>query len=142
MFFLKRFAQRENLEEQRKNLEELIDDICEAIKKNNIKVSYIFVNLSYPENTELGIYVRNRPGEDKLVHSYVAYSYEMHGFTPPSNPKDFARKLALKMGLHFEAAYEENLVGEWRLTGYSLKSDECVQFLEEIKMKKENLRRC
>lgn len=128
--------------ERRKNLKELINDICETVQKNNIKVSYIYIKLMCPEYKELKIYEKNKPGEDYFLYSCTVYSYEQHGFAPPSYPKEFARKLAQQMGLHFEEIYKVHRDAERYLDGYSLESDEYIQELKEREMKKNNLRRC
>lgn len=128
--------------ERRKNLKELINDICETIQKNNIKVSYLFVSIGHPDNKKLSIGVANKSEDGNINLSHMAYSYEQHGFTPPSYPRDFARKLAQQMGLHFEESNQLARDGERHLRGYFLASDEYIQLLEEREMKKNNLRRC
>ena len=83
-----------------KNNDKLIDEICQTIEKNNIKIESIFIRSGEirlgPDDCAESFSIFTEDGE------ILTYVYEQHGFAPPSYAYEFAKRLAARLHLYVE----------------------------------------
>lgn len=124
-----------------KNLGLLIDEICQTIEKNNIRIKSITI-LSGPI----------RRGPDDCDESFVINSedgksmyfvYEQHGFAPPSNAYEFAKKLASRLNLFVDPFVASGYIrGYDQVSHYRLVQDDPKIEKQKEKQRWNNLKKC
>lgn len=120
-----------------KNLNSLVEEVCQFIQSNKIPVEFILIKSGQAYNIDGKLEIYSENGKK------IDFVYSQHGFTPPSDTGAFARKLAPQLNLfvkpfnslELSRGYEPVL--DYRLVKENPKIKE-----EEQKQKWKNLKRC
>lgn len=126
------FFKSKQEKERKRNLQLLIEDIAKTIYENHVDIEWIYFEFLCVRNKELIIHECGKPRGNNL-----AYCYESHGFTTPSNSPEFARELARRLNLQIRENNWEYEPNKETIQGYYL-----VPYKSDINVKREDLKRC
>lgn len=124
-----------------KNMNLLIDEICDSLKKNNIVFEYLVVVsgplIRGPDDCASDLIIVTEEGQS------LYFNYEQHGFAPPSHAYLFANKLASRLHLFVDPFTVPDLIrGYDQVSNYRLVKEDPELKRKEEKQKWKSLIKC